>query len=103
MTNTEQTQDGSNPSTVDLDSIDNRNEKRIRKWLPMVLEEFPGYAPDYLAIQDIYALALNQLPARYTQRFSIVLREPIADSEIQLALRYAIQVVQTRPKNNPTA
>jgi hypothetical protein len=98
MTEKESREAWAGTSKVDLGLIRNRNEKRILKWLPVVLEEFTGYTPDHLAIQDIYALALNRLPARYTQRFSIVLREPVSDGEVQTVLRQAIETVRARPK-----
>ncbi|MFW5931406.1 MAG: late competence development ComFB family protein, partial [Desulfosalsimonas sp.] len=64
-----------------------------------VLDDYPEVARDVINIQDIYALALNMLPARYTQQFSIVLKDPVTDQEVSEALHKAVQ----RVRDNPTA
>lgn len=83
---------------ADLSKIRNRNERRVISHLPDILADYPDFEPDLVAIQDIYALALNQLPARYTQRFSIVLQDPVSDEAIRQAVREAV----VRVMNNPT-
>lgn len=82
---------------VPLDQIRNRNELRVIKLLPQVLAEHLDYHPDYLDIQDIYALTLNNLPPRYVQQGSIVMREPVKDEEIIRELRDAIRKVELCP------
>lgn len=82
---------------VPLDGIRNRNEQRVIELMPEVLREFSDYRPSYLDIQDIYALTLNNLPARYVQRGSIVLREPLSDDDIRQEIRYAAETVEMRP------
>lgn len=82
---------------VPLDQIRNRNELRVIKLMPQVLAEHLDYRPDYLDIQDIYALALNNLSPRYTQQGSIVMREPVRDEEIIRELREAIRKVELSP------
>ena len=82
---------------VPLDQIRNRNELRVIKLMPIVLSEFLDYKPDYLDIQDIYALALNNLAPRYIQQGSIVMREPVKDDEIIRELRLAIRKVEMQP------
>jgi hypothetical protein len=74
---------------VSLTGIANRNERRVSQRLPIILREFPELTAERLAIQDCYALALNLLPPRYAQAFSIVLNEPVTDKEIDAALRVA--------------
>ena len=83
---------------ADLSQIRNRNERRVISHLPAILGEYPDFEPDVVAIQDIYALALNLLPARYTQRFSIVLKEPVSDEAVRQAVRESV----VRVMNNPT-
>ncbi len=85
---------------IDLSGIGNRNEKRVLENLPEILAEFTDFHPDLLDVQDIYALSLNLLPPRYTQAFSIVLREPVSDAEVREAVRSAIQRVQNNPKSS---
>ena len=82
---------------VSLFKIRNRNEVRVIKFLGEVLREYPEYCPEPLDIEDIYALALNQLPAHYVQEGSIVLQDPVDDTTIRDALRQAIHSVRQRP------
>lgn len=82
---------------VPLGNIRNRNELRVIKLLPQVLAEHLDYKPSYLDIQDIYALALNNLPPRYKQSGSIVIRDPVSDEEIIRELREAINKVELAP------
>lgn len=82
---------------VPLGSIRNRNEERVAKLMPKVLAEFLDYKPSYLDIQDIYALTLNNLPPRYKQGGSIIIREPVSEEEIMRELRQAINKVEMAP------
>ncbi|MGM0453363.1 MAG: late competence development ComFB family protein [Thermodesulfobacteriota bacterium] len=83
--------------SIGLEHIRNRNEARVLHLLPEILKEYPDFPIDILAIQDVYALALNTLPPRYTQQFSIVLREPVDDQQVRDALRGAIEKVRDNP------
>ena len=83
---------------VDLNGITNRNEKRVLACLPEVLQEFSDFGQERVNIQDVYALSLNLLPPRYTQAFSIVLKEPVTEAEVREAIRQAIDRVQKNPK-----
>jgi hypothetical protein len=82
---------------VPLENIRNRNELRVIKLMPQVLAEHLDYHPSYLDIQDIYALTLNNLPPRYRQQGTIVIREPVRDVEILHELRNAISKVELAP------
>jgi hypothetical protein len=82
---------------VDLSRIRNRNERRVLSQMQALLPEYSDFEPDILAIQDIYALALNLLPARYTQQFSIVLKDPVDEEAVQDAVRQAIERVRANP------
>lgn len=84
---------------VDLTKIRNRNENRVARHMPEVLEhDFSDYIFDPLDIEDIYALALNLLPAKYTQPGSIVLQREPSEFEIRGAIREAV----ARVLDNPT-
>lgn len=85
---------------ANLEGIRNRNEARVAALLPGVLDAIPGYAPGPLEIQDIFALTLNLLPARYAQRFSFVLREPLTDQDIVEQIREAVERVRSHPKSD---
>lgn len=82
---------------VPLGNIRNRNEQRVIKLLPSVLAGYLDYKPSYLDIQDIYALALNNLSARYKQSGSIVINDPVSDEDIIRELRIAIERVEKSP------
>lgn len=90
-------QKGNEVNGVPLDGIRNRNEERVVKLLPKILGEYLDYKPSYLDIQDIYALTLNNLPPRYKQSGSIIIREPVSDEEIMRELRQAINKVEMAP------
>lgn len=89
--------DGYRYKDVPLGHIRNRNEQRVIELLPVVLAEFADYRPDYLDVQDIYALTLNNLPPRYVQRGTLVLNEPVSDEDILRELRLAIEKVEVNP------
>lgn len=82
---------------VDFHSIRNRNEDRVIALLVEVVNEFPGFSPSRADVEDIYALALNMLPARYVQVVSLIMEEPVTDEMIRLMLREAVRTVQDRP------
>ena len=54
--------------------------------------------PTPLEIQDIYALALNFLPARYAQSYSFVIREPVTDEQLRNDIHRAVERVRAHPK-----
>ncbi|GFM34364.1 late competence development ComFB family protein [Desulfovibrio subterraneus] len=84
--------------TINVSEIRNRNEVRVIKMIQKVMSEPPGYQPDELSLQDIYALALNSLPPRYTQAGTIVLRDPVKDEDVLAAVRKAFAIVVQNPK-----
>lgn len=82
---------------MDFHSIRNRNEDRVIRLLPEVLEDFPGFSPSRTDVEDIYALSLNRLPARYVQAVSLVIDEPVSDEQIRTVIREAVRTVRARP------
>ena len=82
---------------LDFHSIRNRNEARVIDLIPKALAEFPDVSPSRTDIEDIYALTLNKLPARYAQAVSLVIAEPVSDAMIRDTLRDAIRTVRDRP------
>lgn len=85
--------------SVSLEHIRNSNETRVVELLGGVLKEFPDFKPDELDIEDIYALTLNRLPARYIQRGSIQISGKLSDEEITWEINNAVR----RVAENPTA
>lgn len=83
---------------VDLNRIRNRNEIRVASLMPEVLaEEYQDYIFDPLDIEDIYALTLNLLPARYAQNGSIIISNKLSDYEIKGKMRTAVDRVLVNP------
>ncbi|WP_147820416.1 late competence development ComFB family protein [Salidesulfovibrio onnuriiensis] len=83
---------------VDLSKIHNRNEERVAQNIREVLEhDYGDYIFDPLDVEDIYALSLNLLPARYTQPGTIVLLKEPSEFEIRGAIREAVGRVLDNP------
>ncbi|WP_319584258.1 late competence development ComFB family protein [uncultured Pseudodesulfovibrio sp.] len=83
---------------VDVTKIVNRNERRVADLIPEMLDEYyEDYIFEDLDIQDIYALALNLLPAAYAQAGSIVLSDRISDYELRSQIRKAVERVLDNP------
>jgi hypothetical protein len=84
---------------VEFEYVRNKNEARVIASIPRVVPEFPGFTPNRIDFEDIYALALNNLPARYVQHINLVLEEPVTDEMILEAIRKAISTVTARPNH----
>lgn len=83
---------------VNLSAIRNRNEIRVVKALREVLKHCETPLPPQ-TVMDIYASALNELPARYTQTGTIVLGDPVREETIAIAVKNAIDRVLAHPKS----
>jgi vacuolar-type H+-ATPase subunit F/Vma7 len=82
----------------DLADVRNRNEMRVAEAMRAMLEEYGNPELEIEVLQDAYAYALNQLPARYTQKGTIVLGDPVRPQEIRLVVEKAILRVISNPK-----
>ena len=82
---------------VDLSKIYNKNEKRVVLAMEKHLAAIVDWEPETLDIQDIYALALNSLPARYVQYGTIVFNEPVKLTDIENAVKVAVDKVRNSP------
>ncbi|ADU63485.1 MAG: late competence development ComFB family protein [Pseudodesulfovibrio sp.] len=83
---------------VDLNKIRNRNEKRVAKFMVEILDQYyEDYLFEQLDLEDIYALTLNLLPARYVQRGSIILSDRLSDFVIKSKIREATERVLENP------
>jgi len=83
---------------VDFFNIRNRNEGRVITMMREYLQRKGNPLISDKDLQDMYALTLNVLPPRYTQRGTIVLRDPVTKREIYAALEDAYDQVVERPK-----
>ena len=82
---------------VAFDKIRNHNEERVQAMMLEVLEEFSDYFPNTIDLEDIYALTLNKLPARYMQAGGFPLEDQITDDMIRETLKSAIERVSQSP------
>lgn len=84
---------------ADLYNVRNRNELRVIRRIVEIMESggLVGVGED--VIRDIYAYALNQIPARYTQQGTIVLRDPVKDDDIEKIVAEAILYISHHPKS----
>lgn len=83
---------------ISLYSINNKNELRVVRAIQALIDASPELKLDSGNIQDIYALALNSIPPRYTQTGTIVLREPIRQDEIAKIVSDACDFILMHPK-----
>lgn len=87
---------------INFDSVRNRNEKLVLKSLNAFMESARGRSYKELMtskdMQDIYALALNQLPARYAQSGTIIIGNPVREDDAVQAVLEAFETVLSHPK-----
>ncbi len=83
---------------ADFSDIRNRNESRVRAAIGEALADM-GHAnmPEEM-VRDIFAYALNQLPARYAQPGTIVLRDPVRKEHIRDVVTKAVLHIMQNPK-----
>lgn len=84
-----------------LGNVRNRTEPRVIDAIRRALSGSNGFCGCQLCVEDVYAAALNVLPAHYVQSGSmLVRREGPRDEEIDSAVAKAIRRVQAHP-NHP--
>ena len=88
---------------INFSHVRNRNEKMVLAALETFLMSERGQSYQELLsikdLQDIYALALNQLPARYAQSGTIVIGNPVRDFDARQAVMEAFETVLHHPKD----
>ena len=84
---------------VNMYMVRNRNETRVAECMRETLAAMKGAYVSEKALQDIYAYALNQLPARYAQGGTIVLRDPVRKEAVRKIVREAFELVMHNPKD----
>ena len=83
---------------VDLYHIRNRNEQRVIRCLQDEFERLGMREVNPKVIEDSYALALNNLPARYPQQGTIVLRDPVKQMTVEDVVSSSVNHVIKNPK-----
>lgn len=80
--------------------IRNANEERVRALLPDVLADYPEYQATQQDLRDIYACALNKLPARYQQPGTPPRADPVTEAQIRDRIETAVITVLIRPRSD---
>lgn len=84
-----------------LAGIRNRHEPRVVEAMRELLPAADDFCGCRLCVEDVYAMALNLLPAHYVQSGSMVLGQEIpTDEDIKRAVADALDTVRVRP-NHP--
>lgn len=83
---------------VDVYHVRNRNEQRVAKSLADLIERLGLRDISPETVKDAYAYALNNLPARYTQQGTIVLRDPVRKRAIDDIVSASLEHVLSNPK-----
>ena len=84
------------------ESITNRNEKKVLTALENFFEESEHIELYHQLtrkdLQDIYALTLNQLPARYAHSSTIIVNDPVNSAKISDTIASVVQTIINNPK-----
>ncbi len=83
---------------VDMSELRNRNEVRVAECMREELATMIDSAFSEKDLQDVYAYSLNQLPARYAQRGTIVLRDPVNKDDVRTVVSEAFEHILRNPK-----
>ncbi|MBU2645329.1 late competence development ComFB family protein [bacterium] len=84
---------------VSMANIRNKNEKKVIEFMKKLIPQFPEFDYCTICLQDVYALSLNQLTARYTQSGTIVLKKDLADDDFRDVVESAIETVTKNVKH----
>lgn len=82
---------------ISLFEIRNKIETYVVKAMQKLIPEYGNNHFDRLDIEDIYALTLNSLPAKYVQPNSLALDSNINSQEVESAVIHAIEKVKSNP------
>lgn len=86
---------------MSMENIRNRQETRVAEHLRKQLEQDPDFCGCRLCVEDVYAIALNALPAQYVQAGSLVLRNQApSDQDVSRAVEDATDIVRVRPNHS---
>ncbi len=74
-------------------SIQNSNEKRVKKLIKKVLPEYKNIHWSKELFQEFYIDVLNSLPARYKQKNSIEISGRLSNQILEDAIREKLQEI----------
>ena len=86
---------------TNLEHVRNRHETRVIDTMRDLVSDTEDFCGCRICLEDVFAVAMNGLPAHYVQSASIVLKKmPPSEQDISRAVADAIGVVRVRP-NHP--
>lgn len=86
---------------VSLEKVRNRQEPRVVAAMRDLLPKDSDFCGCRLCVEDVYAIALNNLPAHYIQSGALMLgKKPPTEGDVHRAVQDALDIVRVRP-NHP--
>ncbi len=85
---------------VNLANVRNAWEVKVIKCMNEVLPEYPEFDYCTICLQDVYALAMNQLTPKYVQQGTVLLKKEYTNDDFKDIVEVAIQKVLDKP-NHP--
>ena len=85
---------------VDLSKVRNAWETRLIKCMIDILPKYPEFDYCSICIQDVYALAMNQLNPKYVQHGTVLLKKEYTDKDFIDVIEIAVEQVLKNP-NHP--
>ncbi|MCP4752263.1 MAG: late competence development ComFB family protein [Proteobacteria bacterium] len=85
---------------ISLENVRNNHEAKVIKFMKELIPQFPEFDYCSICIQDVYALSLNQLPPKYAQAGTIILKKDLKDEDFRDVVESAIEQV-TKQTNHP--
>lgn len=85
---------------VNLAMVRNAWEVRVIKSMDAVLPEFPEFDYCAICIQDVFALAMNQLTPKYIQQGTILLKKDYTEQDFRDIVEEAVDKVLKNPNHS---
>ena len=71
-------------------------EEQLRAALKKVVENNPNWGWEQISLQDVYACAINRLPAKYKKKGESK-NENLPEGEIEKAIKFAMYKISQNP------
>ena len=84
---------------VNLATVRNAWETKLIRCMGEVLPNFPEFDFCTICIQDVYALAMNQLNPKYVQQGTVLLKKQYTDADFKRVIEFAVERVMKNPNH----
>ncbi len=85
---------------VNLENVRNTWETRLIKCMNDVLPEFGEFDYCAICIQDVYALAMNQLTPKYVQQGTVLLMKEYSNQDFKDVIEIAVEKILMNPNHD---